>query len=317
MLLVLAALLVVSNIVFFIMGTYFPSVLNKGDTTLPSQSAETQNRQVAIKEHIKDVSLHSPYAIVIDLEDRSTIYEKKIDERIYPASITKVMSAVVALDHIADLSQTVTVEEQDLAGLAEANASVAGFQAGDTPTYEELLYALILPSGADAANILGNHLFGSVDAYVDAMNEKAESLGMNATHFKNPIGLHEDDHYTTLADLTNMMNHAWINTAFQGIMTTTSYEIKSSGFKIKSTLLVYGDDLSFAGGEIIGGKSGYTLEAQCCLVSVAKMEDGHLYMIISAKAGGDPSEDHFHMNDAKTMYELIASTSYIKPESSK
>ena len=88
------------------------------------------------------------------------------------------------------------------------------------------------------------------------------------------------DSYTTMQDLKQMMKHAWINTAFQKVLTTTKYEIPSIKLKFKSTLLLYGDSLSFKEGEIIGGKSGYTLEAECCLVSVAKMKDGHLYICL-------------------------------------
>lgn len=318
----LIILLLAADIGFFIMGKFFPNILNKGNTQLPQQEEIIIKTQNAIKAQLKDFSINSGYAILLDLEDFTPLYEKNIDKKIYPASLTKVMSAVVALDHINDLSKTVTVEEKDLEGLLEANASVAGLQAGDTLTYEDLLYALVLPSGADAANVLANHLFGSMDNYVAEMNNKAKAYGMTSTHFVNSTGLHEDDHYTTIKDLEMMMKHAWINTAFQKILTTTQYEIPSLDLKMKSTLLSYGSSiviqskdnesksttksLPFEGGEIIGGKSGYTLEAECCLISVAKMENGHYYMLITAKATGEPISDHHHINDAINMYECIA-----------
>lgn len=318
----LIALLLAADVGFFIMGKFFPNTLNKGDTQLPQQEEAIIKTQDAIKTQLKDVSINSGYAILLDLEDFTPLYEKNIDKKIYPASLTKVMSAVVALDHINDLSKTVTVEEKDLEGLLEANASVAGLQAGDTLTYEDLLYALVLPSGADAANVLANHLFGSMDNYVAEMNNKAKAYGMTSTHFVNSTGLHEDDHYTTIKDLEMMMKHAWINTAFQKILTTTQYEIPSLDLKMKSTLLSYGSSITiqptdnesasttkslpFEGGEIIGGKSGYTLEAECCLISVAKMENGHYYMLITAKATGEPISDHHHINDAINIYESTA-----------
>lgn len=301
-----AIALLLFNTGFYIMGKYYPNVLNKGNTKLTEPDEKQLQQDERIREAIKDMELNSSYAMLINLQNQRILYEKQAEDKLYPASLTKVMSAVVALDHISDLSQSVTVEEADLAGLAEANASVAGFQVGDRITYEELLYGLILPSGGDAANILANHLFGGMDAYVKEMNDKAASIGMNATHFVNATGLHEDEHYTTLQDLKKMMDHAWINTAFQKVMTTMNYEISSIELDVKSTLLMYGDTLTFEGGEIIGGKSGYTLEAECCLISIAKMEDGQLYMLLSAKAGGDPLGDHLHINDAKKLYEATA-----------
>lgn len=318
----LILLLLAADIGFFIMGKFFPNTLNKGNTQLPQQDKTLAKTQETIKQQLKDISINSNYAIALDLEDFTSLYEKNIDQKIYPASLTKVMSAVVALDHIDDLSKTVTVEENDLEGLAEANASVAGLQAGDTVTYQDLLYALVLPSGADAANVLANNLFGSMENYVAEMNNKAKAYGMTSTHFINATGLHEDDHYTTIKDLEMMMKHAWINTAFQQILTTTRYEIPSLKLKLKSTLLSYGNTLTlliddsnsaselhglpFQGGEIIGGKSGYTLEAECCLISIAKMENGHYYMLITAKATGEPLTDHKHINDATKVYEAIA-----------
>lgn len=304
--LVIIIALLIGDISFFIMGKFFPNKLNEGNTQLPVPSEQLITTQKNIKQGIKDIKLNSPYAILIDLEDQSILYEKNADKKIYPASLTKVMSCVVALDHINDLNQKVTVTEKDLEGLAEANASVAGLQPGDEVTYEELLYALVLPSGADAANVLANNLCGDMKSFVQEMNNKAKAYGMVNTHFMNATGLHDDNHYTTMQDLKQMMKHAWINTAFQQVLTTTKYEIPSIRLKFKSTLLLYGDSLSFDGGKIIGGKSGYTLEAECCLVSVAKMEDGHLYMFISAKAPGEPLSDHKHIDDAKHMYEQVS-----------
>ena len=316
LLIAIISLLLAGDIGFYIMGKYYPNVLNKGDTSLPQQNTEALQTQQAIKTQLNDITLNSKYAAVLDLEDCTPLYEKNIEQRIYPASITKVMSAIVALDHIDDLSKTVTVEAKDLKGLIEANASVAGLEEGDTVTYEDLLYALILPSGADAANVLANHLFGSMDAFVKEMNVKAKAYGMISTHFVNATGLHDDNHYTTIQDLEQMMKHAWINTAFQKVLTTTKYEIPSTNIKMKSTLLQYAaadesltlknDSLAFKGGQIIGGKSGYTLEAECCLVSIAKMDNGHIYMLISAKASGEPLSDHKHINDAIHVYEEIA-----------
>ena len=288
---------------------YYPDVWEKEKKAMGFE-VKASDTQLAIKEALKGIELHSKNAILIDMSDQQTLFEKNGDERIYPASLTKVLTAIVALDLKQDLQEVGTVSDQDLLGLAAANASVAGFKPGDTITYEQALYALLLPSGADAANFLGNHMSGSVENFVNSMNKKAKSLGMLNTHFNNPTGLHEDNHYTTLNDMKKMMVLGWKNPVFQEIITTFDYTIPPimshpEGMRVKSTLVSYGGSLQFNGGEIIGGKSGYTLEAQCCLISIAKMSDGHLYMFISTNAGGQPSTDRNHLKDAHKVYEMI------------
>lgn len=302
----IAIALLLFNIGFYVMGTFFPHVLNKGNITLPQRTEEKKQFDTSMTETIATLALQSQNVSLIDLQDTTVLFEKNSTDRVYPASITKVMSAVVALDHMPDLTQTVIVEEKDLQGLVEANASVAGLKVGDCVTYEDLLYALILPSGADAANVIANHLFGGMDAFVQEMNNKAASIGMKDSHFVNASGLHDDNHYTTISDLNRMMKHAWINTAFRKVMTTTTYTIPSTQLELNSTLRLYGDSLGFTGGDIIGGKSGYTPEAGCCLASVAKLSNDHLFMLITTGASGSPVEDHRHIDDAKLVYETVA-----------
>lgn len=269
--------------------------------------------QKAIQESLSTLSLNSEHIIVVDLEDMQTLYEKKADEKIYPASITKALTALVALDSIQDLNQKVTITKDDLAGLAEANASVAGLKVNEKVTYEDLLYALILPSGADGANALANNLAGSVSNFVSDMNKKTQALGMTNTHFENPTGLHDKNHYTTLHDLKKMIVHAWKNPAFRNILTSLTYKIPKTsqhpnGLTLENTLLFYSNNLKFDGGEIVGGKSGFTPEAGYCLLSIGKMEDGHPYMVISAKAK-KTNTSYGNTEDALKIYSTIAKTS--------
>ncbi|MEG0330120.1 MAG: D-alanyl-D-alanine carboxypeptidase [Longicatena sp.] len=294
---------------FFGIKQYFPNAF-KNEVTPPPSNINIQ-AQSQRKESLKSIDLNSQYALLIDLEDQSILYEKAATSKIYPASLTKVLTCIVALDFISDINETNTVTQQDLEGLYEANASVAGFEVGDTLTYEQALFALLLPSGADAANFLANHLAQSNDNFIKEMNKKAVSLGMRHTHFTNTTGLHNENHYTTLEDMKKMMDHAWKNPAFVRIITTLKYHIPPiashpNGIDLTSTLLSYAGDLSYSKGDIIGGKSGYTLEAGCCLISIGQNDDGHLYMFISAKASGEPSIDYNHMKDAKKIYEHVA-----------
>ena len=116
--------------------------------------------------------LTSDYAIVLDSDTGQILSEKNADEKMYPASMTKMMTALVAIEQITDPNETVTITSEMLKGLTEANASVAGFMAGDAPTMLDLLYGVALPSGADASNAFAFHFEGSVEAYVEKMNQK-------------------------------------------------------------------------------------------------------------------------------------------------
>lgn len=300
---------------------YYPDFMKQEEVSQPVAAQGLDTRQQAIQKKLASVKLNSRYAMVIDLKDQQVLYEKNSDKKLFPASLTKVLTAIVALDNAEDLHKKITITNKDIKGLAEANASVAGLAVGEQVTIEDLLYALILPSGADGANALANHLNGSVSNFVKDMNSKADGMGMTHTHFTNTTGLHDKQHYTTLQDIKKMMDHAWKNPAFRKVMTTLRYSLPATkqhpkGLKLNSTLLFYDNDLKFDGGSIIGGKSGYTPEAGYCLISVAEMKDGHSYMMISAKAdktdfsiveeGSSTDAEYGNIQDAKTVYAAIA-----------
>lgn len=256
-----------------------------------------------------DTKINSKHAILVDLQDYTKLYEKKGDKKIYPASLTKIMTALVALDNIPDIQEIVMITQENLNGLMEANASVAGLLLGQKISYKSLLYALILPSGADAANVLSDNLAASRADYIRKMNNKAQELGMSHTHYVNTTGLHDASQYTTLEDMLILMKAALKNPILKDILTTLSYTAEENTLEqpltVHSTIEQYADTLQFPGGQIIGGKSGYTPEAGSCLISIAKLDDGSNYMILSAQAGGDPTIDHLHIKDAKTLFEKV------------
>lgn len=316
----LILLLVILNLCLVTYLGYLYSEENGG--TLPFLQAIQENREEeekkeAVKQEelartnrLKSMSLHSEYARLTDLHSQDVLYEKKSMNRIYPASLTKIMSAVIALESIKDMHAIEYIQGSDIYGLAAQNASVAGFFIGEQVTYEDLLYGLVLSSGADCANVLANRLYGSQEAFVTAMNKKAKELGMENTNFVNATGLHEDNHYTTLSDLEKMIAYAWKNPTFQTIFTTMEYRMAPTpqhpnGLILKSTLKNYNTSLNFTGGSIIGGKTGYTLEAQYCLASIAKMDDGSSYLFLSAKASEQPPKNNLHILDAITAFETI------------
>lgn len=273
------------------------------------KQAKTKKKERMIYS-LASTKINSKDAILIDLADYTKLYEIKGDQKIYPASLTKIMTAFVALDQIKDLQEVVSVTADNLRGLQEANASIAGLLLGQKISYKNLLYALILPSGADAANVLADNLATSRTEFVQKMNDKAKELGMNNTNYVNTSGLHDVNQYTTLEDMLKLMKEVLKNPILKDVLTTLTYSSEGNlveqPLMLKSTLEEYADTLQFNGGQIIGGKSGYTPEAGSCLISIAKLNDGSNYMFLSAQASGDPTTDHLHIQDALHIYEKIA-----------
>ena len=175
---------------------------------------------------VTDESQYSPSdttseaAGLFDITDGQVMYSKNAFERLYPASITKVMTALIAIKY-GDLTDTVTVTED--AVITEAGATLAGIHPGDQLTMEQLLYGLMLPSGNDAGAAIAVHMAGSIDAFAELMNREAQKLGATGTHFMNPHGLTNADHYTTAYDLYLIFNEALKQPEFRKVTGTTSY----------------------------------------------------------------------------------------------
>ena len=233
-------------------------------------------------------------AAVFSIDDQMVIYSKNAYEQLYPASTTKVMTAILALKY-GNLSDVVTVT--DAAVITEAGASLANIKPGDQLTLEQLLYGLMLPSGNDAANAIAVHLAGSVDALADRMNEEAERIGATGTHFVNPSGLNDPDHYTTAYDLYLMFNEALTYPKFREVISTSSYTanyLDGTGASVSQTWMVSnkyinGEEETPAGLTVLGGKTGTTQAAGNCLVMASTAENGDEYISVVMKAGSRPA----------------------------
>ena len=188
-------------------------------------------------------------------------------------------------------------------------ASLAGFGAGDEVKAIDILYGVMLPSGAECCVGLAQHLFGSEENFVAKMNEKAAELGMDSTHFVTCTGLHDENHYTTVRDLTKLLSYALQNDTFRQIYCTSEYTTSATasapeGLHFLSTMFKKMDSPEVNGGEIEGGKTGYTGEAGQCLASLAKVDDVE-YILVTAGAPGGPSTEPYHIEDAKAVYNRI------------
>lgn len=151
-------------------------------------------------------SLSSSNLILMRLSDRAILMEEGSEDRIYPASLTKMMTALIVIEQMPDLDERVLLSASLFEPLREENASVAGFLEDENVRAKDLLYGILLPSGAECCVGLANHIAGSEESFVTLMNNKAAELGMENTHFTNTTGLHDPNHYTTVKDLACFWN---------------------------------------------------------------------------------------------------------------
>lgn len=152
--------------------------------------------------------LYSASALLIDLQSRKILFEKESDKKIYPASLTKIMTAIAAIETIGDLQQTVTLQPDKFDSLYEEGASMAGFSPGEEVSAIDLIYGALLPSGAECSIGLADYAAGSESSFIEIMNQKASDYGMTGTHFSNTTGLHDVNHYTTVKDMAILLEHA-------------------------------------------------------------------------------------------------------------
>lgn len=256
-----------------------------------------------------DVNLHSSNAILVNLDTNKILLDKGSDEIIYPASLTKIMTVLIAIENISNLQEKILLPKSVFKNLYEENASMAGFLPNEEVTAEDLLYATMLPSGADASIGLADNIAGSERKFVKLMNDKAKQLGMKNTHFMNATGLHHPDHYTSVKDLSILLQYALTNNIFRDIYTTERYSIKSTnlhpeGITVTSRMFNYLNGNEQARGEIIGGKTGYTEQAGLCLASLATI-NGEEYILVTVGAKGDSRTEQFNITDALAVYRQL------------
>lgn len=249
---------------------------------------------------VKALEIQSKNAILYNLNEDTILFSKEAEEKIPIASLTKIMTAIVALENITNLDEVVTVPSKALEGLALKNAMVVGFRAGERITYRDLLYGMLLPSGADATNIVAYCLVGSEEEFVNLMNEKARELGLLNTHFSDTSGLDDYNNYSTVFDIATLLKYALQNTTFKQVFTSHEY-ITSNGLKLESTLKYYTVKYHLQNSYILGSKTGFTTIAGYCLASYASYDDVE-YLLVTA---GAPTENGYpyHFQDAFTIYD--------------
>lgn len=250
--------------------------------------------------------LNSACAILERVDTGEVLAAKNADRRAAPASLTKLMTAALVLEDDPDLSGSVTLAQDIFPELYAQNASRAGFEPGETVAKKDLFYGMLLPSGAECCAALAREAAGSESAFVAEMNDKAAELGLADTHFVNTTGLDAEEHYTTAADLAALLRYALRDPAFRAAFTARSYATQATnvhpdGITFYSTMFKSLPGPAVQGGEILGGKTGYTDAAGLCLASLAEV-DGVEYVLITLGAPGDHTTEQFNITDAVNVY---------------
>jgi D-alanyl-D-alanine carboxypeptidase (penicillin-binding protein 5/6) len=254
---------------------------------------------------IEDGALDASHAILVDLTTGEALAQRLADERIYPASMTKIMTVLVAAEMLsgAELEMTVTMSAEIVDAAIREGASRAGFEPEERVKLIDLLYGAALPSGADATSALARYLAGSEAQYVELMNQKAEKLGLENTHFVNASGLHDDGHYSTVREIAALMSYAMDNELCRRLLSAASYTTSATdqhpyGITLYSTTFSRMTSTSFGPVSVIAGKTGYTEEARFCLVSLATRPGGREYVLVTV--GG--SSKYAPVSDCNQVY---------------
>lgn len=254
-------------------------------------------------------NLHSTQAILVRLDDYAILMQKNSDQKIYPASLTKMMTAIVAIENLPNGQVKITLPESIFHELNNADATMAGFQPNEQVRAIDLLYGALLPSGAECCIGLANQIAGSEQSFVSMMNQKAADLGMNNSCFANATGLHDENHYTTVKDLAILLSYALKNDTFREIFTSSRHSTPPTNKHLKgitfySTLFESLKNPDTNDGRILGGKTGYTSEACLCLASLAE-ESGEEYILVTAGAKGNHKTEQYNITDAFAVYNSL------------
>lgn len=241
--------------------------------------------------------ISSPSALLMDSASGKILYEKNINEKRYPASLTKIMTAIIVLEN-CNLSDVATVSYDSVMTLSSGYVT-ANLQIGEELTIEQLLYVLMVGSSNDAAIVLAEHVAGSIEEFSNLMNEKAKELGCTSTHFVNPNGVHDENHYSTAYDLALITRYAMQNETFRTLVSTTSYALPTTNkydredrlFTTTNSLLIVNNNNradNYYYKYATGIKTGFTTPAGNCLIASANK--GNLELITIVLGAGQTSD---------------------------
>ena len=269
-------------------------------TELPPEKPEVTSQTRTLGDE-----LSSQYAVVVNVTENTVVAQKDPFAVISPASMTKVLTLLVAAEHVENLDDTFTMTI-DITDYAYVNdCSVVGLMVGETVSVRELLYGTILPSGADAALGLAMYVAGSHEAFVELMNEKLDELGIGETaHFTNCVGLYDQNHKCSIYDMAIIMNAAMENELCRNVLNARTYETLPTcdhpdGQILSNWFMRRIEDRFTDEFQVVGAKTGYVVQAGSCAVSAGRDGSGKLYLC----ATGDASSSWKAISDHTLLYQ--------------
>lgn len=233
--------------------------------------------------------VQSTYALLVDLDDNTIVTQRNARDRINPASMTKIMTVLVAAEHVTDLEDTFTITREITDFSYSNDCSAVGFGENEVVTVKDLLYGTILPSGGDAAAGLACYVAGSMDSFVDMMNQKLKDLGLSdSAHFTNCVGLYNENHYCSIYDMAVILKAAMENELCREVMsahtyTTSPTEQHPEGIQISNWFLRRIEDKE-TNGEVVCAKTGYVVQSGNCAASYEVTNSGKHYICVTANA---------------------------------
>ena len=275
-------------------------------TTLSFADNNSQNTEQQPSD--SDLKIYSDAVIIIDNKTGRTLYEKNSNEKMYPASTTKILSAIIAIEK-GDLKKELTVSNAAIAEMKSGYTS-AYLVEGEKITVENLLKVLLVHSANEASNVLAEYISGSIEEFVKLMNSKVKELGCTNTHFVTTNGLHDDNHYTTAKDLATIARYCMKNQTFRKIVAAPSCTVPQTNksaqrvYKNTNDMVVPTSPYYYNG--CIGIKTGYTSQAKNCLVSAVNRNG---MQFIAVVLGASVTEDRKSARyvDSKTLYDYAFS----------
>lgn len=254
---------------------------------------------------INDYDMHHEAGMLVSLDTGDVLYSKNADARMYPASITKLMTALVMVENIPDLDNTyITYTKTANDRILGTGSVVMNLKVGEEISAKDALASLLVSSCGDVAYAIAEHVSGDIDGFVDLMNKKAEDLGLENTHFTNPVGLHSDDHYTSAKDIYVFAKLAFENELIKELSSSTRYTVSATNMS-KERVLVTSNLMITRSSNVfyryaVCGKTGYTDKSKRCLVSIASY-NGYNYMSILLGAPS-PRGVRYDFIDAANMF---------------
>ena len=245
--------------------------------------------------------LDSKNVEIYDLTDKKVLYEYKSNEVSSIASLTKIATTITAIENIKNFDEKVTITEEILQTVSW-DASRAGLKAGDVVTYKDLLYASMLPSGADATNSIAILSSGSIENFVKKMNDLVHKIGLFNTNFVNVTGLDEKSNKSSADDVTKLLVYSLKNPIFKKIYTTKEYKMSNNQI-VKSTIITNYNNPNYNTAKIIGSKTGYTKDAGYCLSSLTNI-NGHEVIIVLLNASKQDN-NFYHIIDTIKLIDFL------------